>query len=410
MNKKHYSFIRMGLWIGSVLFIFIIGITSFIREYPGTSLMEAFYYTLRLFTLEHDLPRFPRSNLLIFIYFFAPLVSLSVLWTATMYLFRFSPLLKTRWQTDHIIVCGVGRTGKLLAATFKEKGISIVGVDAGKPESFDEWSGQHRIPMIYGDFLSWTVLEKAGASNARAIVFAAGDDLLNLEGVVNAYGWLRTDMGDVKLLWAHISSEKLAQTARTALRTDGLVGIRFFDTYHIAATKMVEQYFNYDIRKDVNEVTIMGFGKFGRDLTEVLIKDCKPDENFSIKVVDIQDREKDIQDLLRYLGISRNIEFVKADVRDLQMSDENDKAFFLCTDDDIGNLATALMLTHDKKGTYIYVRMARWPMPAIEDHLKAKNGIAFVNINDLVIEGVSALPGIFEPAKESDLKRTGRNT
>ncbi|QTA80681.1 Regulator of K+ conductance N-terminal domain-containing protein [Desulfonema limicola] len=400
----------MTLWAVSVLIIFIIGMICFPLEYDDLSLLESFYYTLRLFILEHDVPKFPKSYFLIFIYFFAPLVSLSVLWTATMYLFRFSPLLKTRWQSNHIIVCGVGRTGKLLASTFKEKGISVVGIDSGKPESFDGWSGRQRIPMIYGDFLSWAVLKKAGASNARAIVFASGDDLLNLEGVVNAYGWLRTDRGDVRLLWAHISSEKLAQTARMALKTDGLVGIRFFDTYHIAAIKMIDQYFNYDMRKGVNEVTIMGFGKFGRDLTEVLIRGCQPDENFKIRIVDIKDRQKEIHELLRYTGVSRDIEFLKSNIQDLEMSDQEDKAFFLCTDDDIGNLATALMLTHNIKGTHVCVRMARWPMPAIEDHLKEKNGITFVNINDLVVEGVTDLPGIFEPAKESDLKRTGQNT
>ena len=56
-------------------------------------------------------------------------------------------------------------------------------------------------------------------------------------------------------------------------------------------------------------------------------------------------------------------------------------------------------------GRNIYVRMSRWPIPAIEHLLREKSGIIFVNINDLMEAGIQDLPGIYEPADDVHLKR-----
>ncbi len=407
-RKKVKTIVRFSFWAAGVGLVFMIGMYYFPREYPDLSFLEAFYFTLRLFILEHDLPRFPRSRPLIFIYFFAPLIALSALGTALTYLFRFSPILRTRWLSDHVIICGVGRTGKLLAETFKQRGVRVVGVDAGQPESFDEWRSDTTIPVIFGDFLSRPVLEQAGAKRARAVVFASGDDLLNLEGAIRSYGWLRSEAGPVRLLWTHIATEKLADTARQVLRTDGQVVIRFFDTYHIAARKMIEKFFHRSVRPGVREITIMGFGKFGRDLFELLGRMCEPEGWHSIRVLDIMDLEKEVHLLAGELGIADRVRFQQGDVEDITLSDDPEKAFFLCTDDDIGNLAAALSLTRNTQGTHIYVRMAQWPISAIEEHLRDRSGITFVNINDLIVEGVADLPGIFQTATMTDLTRTAR--
>jgi len=404
MKKDCKKVIRAVLWAVSIGIVLIIGICYFPKECDDLNFWGATYYTIRLFILEHDLPHFPKSVPLIFIYFFAPFIALSAVGTVINYFFRFTPALRIRWKSDHVIVCGVGRTGKLIAATLKKHGVSVVGVDSGCPDSFEEWSIENKVPMIYGDFLSRMILEKAGAARSRAIIFASGNDLVNLEGVVGSYSWLRSYKEPIRLLWAHISNEKLADTARSALHTRGSVGIRFFDTYYIAASKMVSKYFTPEVREGVREITILGFGKFGRDLMEVLIRDFK-EKHRIIQVIDLQDRENEVRELAEDLYLPEKVFFIRSDIRMLHLAGGKEKAFFLCTDDDIGNLTTALMLTGRMRDTYICVRMTMWPMAAIEDHLCENHGIKFVNINDLVVEGIENLPGIFEPAKASDLKR-----
>ena len=405
MRQNKMTFFQASLWIGSIILVLLIGIYYFPREDSDLSFLGSLYYSIRLFIMEHDLPDFPKAWPLISIYFFAPAITLSAIGTAVTYLLHLSPALKARYISDHVVVCGVGRTGKIMAATLKQKGVSVVGVDSGSPENFDEWCSEHKVTLIYGDFLSQAVLKKAGAERARSIIFVSGDDLLNLEGVVGAYGWLRSKPGPLRLMWVHIANENLADKARLVIRTKETLGIRIFDTYRIAATKMVDTHFPIDIRQCVSEITILGFGKFGRDLFEVLARDRASGNDQIFRVVDIRNRENEVHSLAEELEISNQVTFIKADIQDLHLPGGDDKAFFLCTDDDIKNLSVALMLSSRMESTCIYARMATWPMPAIEYHLREKRGITFVNINDLVVNGIQDLPGIFEHAKLSDLKR-----
>jgi hypothetical protein len=50
--------------------------------------------------------------------------------------------------------------------------------------------------------------------------------------------------------------------------------------------------------------------------------------------------------------------------------------------------------------------MTHWPLSGISENLGKDCGVFFVNINELVIQGILDLPGIFEPAQAADLKRS----
>jgi hypothetical protein len=64
-----------------------------------------------------------------------------------------------------------------------------------------------------------------------------------------------------------------------------------------------------------------------------------------------------------------------------------------------------MMLTGKLGATHIYVRMATWPMSAVADHLGEEHGVTFINIANLMVQGIEQLPGIFAPATAADLKR-----
>lgn len=396
---------QVAILVGSVILVFALGLYYFPKEYPELNFFGAFYFTLRLFILEHDLPTFPESLPLSFIHFFAPLIAFSAVWKAFAVIFDFSPKLRIKYLKDHVIICGVGRTGKVLASKLTEEGVTVIGIDLGPSELFEDWCASNKVTMIWGDFLSKAALKRAGANRARAVIFASGDDLLNIEGSIDAYGWIRKDTNRIKLLWTHISDERLADTARAALRTHGTIGIRIFDTYKIAAIKMVAMYFGREMRQGVKVIKILGFGKFGRDLFEVLARNLEP--TYQYRIVDTRDRYQEVMDIANNLNISDRVSFEMSDINALSLKDGKDKAYFLCTDDDIGNLSVALRLSQNNNGTLIIVRMASWPLPAIESHLSSRRGLTFVNINNLVKDGLEDIPGIFKPAQLKDIKRAG---
>jgi hypothetical protein len=55
--------------------------------------------------------------------------------------------------------------------------------------------------------------------------------------------------------------------------------------------------------------------------------------------------------------------------------------------------------------THIYVRMEHWPLSSVVENFGENRGIFFININDLVCQGIEDLPGIFERADASHLER-----
>lgn len=397
------------LWIISIAVIFFIGVYYFPKEYKNLELIESIYYTIRLFVLEHDLPSFPKTWPLIVIHFAAPLVAVSAGWYFLKYLFVLKPFLKIRGIRDHVVVCGMGKAGRLITSALEKRSIKVIGIDRGPVQRFEDWFREHRSPILIGDFNSHVLLKRARATRARTLVFATGDDLANLEGAVAAYDQLKTDVGPVRLIWIHIANEKLANTAREVVRTRGVVGIRFFDTYRIAAAKVIREYFPKEERGQVTEVNIIGFGKFGRDLAELLLTDRGAGENFKLNIIDILDKQKQVAQLACDFGLtpaSGIVSFVQQDISDLHLIDDCHKAFFICTDDDLGNLTAAMSLARKVDCSHIYVRMTTWPVSAVAEHLGEDRGLYFININELVSEGLSDLPGLFLPPNKSHLKRT----
>lgn len=400
---------KIALWLGATGAIIAIGIYFFPKEYGEKPFWETLYTTLRLFVFEHDESTFPKAWPLIFIYFLAPAVTISAVGSAISYFFRLTPVIKTRWLSDHIVICGMGRTGKLFTSTLKTKGLKVVGIDNGAPDDFDEFSDQYRVPMVYGDFNSRAVLEKTGAAKARSIIFASGDDLANLEAALAAYSWLQSDKGPIRLIWAQITNDQLADRVRNVVCTPGKVGIRFFDTYRIAALRMVEKYFSRKVREGLSDINILGFGKFGSDLLDVLVNSLHPDEQYNIRIIDKHDREKEVIFMAESLGVSDRVSFKRSSVQDLKLSGQTRRAHFVCTDDDMGNLITAMTLACDDNATRIFVRMEHWPLSGVAENLGKDRGVMFINIKELVIQGLENLPGIFKQPKESDLKRNKLN-
>lgn len=129
MKTRNRLVLSTVLWIGLIGLVLVTGLYYFQKNDPGLHFRGALYYTIRLFILEHDLPYFPKQWPLVAIYFIAPLIAFTALWKAIRYIFQFSPTVRTRWMKSHVVVCGVGRTGRNLSNMMKEKGIPVVGVD-----------------------------------------------------------------------------------------------------------------------------------------------------------------------------------------------------------------------------------------------------------------------------------------
>jgi voltage-gated potassium channel len=80
--------------------------------------------------------------------------------------------------SGHLVVCGFGRMGRLVAEEFSSAGLPFVVLDRD-PKVFEAFGIPHGIPLV-GDATADDALRRAGVDRARALVSAAASDADNL--------------------------------------------------------------------------------------------------------------------------------------------------------------------------------------------------------------------------------------
>jgi voltage-gated potassium channel len=80
--------------------------------------------------------------------------------------------------SGHLVVCGFGRMGRLVAEEFSSAGLPFVVVERD-PKLLEGFDMPHGIPLV-GDATADDVLRRAGVERARALVTAAASDADNL--------------------------------------------------------------------------------------------------------------------------------------------------------------------------------------------------------------------------------------
>ena len=89
--------------------------------------------------------------------------------------------------SDHVIVCGVGTTGRHIATELRAVGIPFVVVDS-KGDLLEELAEEFEDELLYvvGDATDDHVLELAGVDRARGVISALNDDKANLFVTISA--------------------------------------------------------------------------------------------------------------------------------------------------------------------------------------------------------------------------------
>ena len=86
---------------------------------------------------------------------------------------------------DHVIVCGYGLNGRLLAQALRRKGIAYLVLELD-PAIVSRATAEGE-SIFFGDSTKADILEKAGAARARALVFAISDPFVVPRAVATAH-------------------------------------------------------------------------------------------------------------------------------------------------------------------------------------------------------------------------------
>lgn len=114
------------------------------------------------------------------------LAAITAIATITSLFFERMQFLRLRFMRDHIIICGLGQKGTLLAKSFADQGYQIVIIDPVEIGPRLKQLRSRGILAIEGSATDPDVLIRAGINRATSLIAVSGDDRINAEIAMHA--------------------------------------------------------------------------------------------------------------------------------------------------------------------------------------------------------------------------------
>jgi len=380
--ERNWQVVAAGL----VFVVATISATQVVQ--PGGSrlgLLDAAYLALKLFPLNAD--GLPTGDplawrvVLTACCFLAPALFASILLQAAWRAWRIlaGPERLVRRLRDHVILCGFGRHGRIFAQSILSKDGAppmvivdregslgaTVEIELLGERSADHGHGHRRevrsVPVIRGEMTDPETLRAAGVERAATLLALSGSDAVNIHTCLLAKQIdEKTRLGHKLHVHALVVDHDLADAFK-----DSDLGAHWrFNPYEIAAKAMLDGDSWLDLDTDKTSPVILGFGRFGQMLALALLQP-EGGGRPAVRRLWVVDRDEERKhaafrhfhpvaegekDPIQWeQGDLRNINRVNQVLEQVRLAGIERPTVLLCTDDDAGNINTALLLARSTK-------------------------------------------------------------
>jgi hypothetical protein len=290
---------------------------------------------------------------------------------------------RVRLLRHHIVICGLGRKGLLLAKSLRRRGDRVVVIEPDSENHRIETARDYGAIVLLGDARDPQLLRKAGVNRASNLVAVGGDDGLNAEVAVQARKLVQDRRGTPLSCLVHIVDPELCsllQTQEVGRKNDKAFRLDFFNVFESGARTLLAEYPVGGESSDQNaagpHVIVLGLGRFGEALTVQAARDWSAEHERTgqrLRVTIVDQRAEALSESLRrrYPWITQLCEISAQEM--LFESPEFHQARFLfdsegrldvsmvyvCMDDDSQAVSTALTAHRQAKSgsVPIIVRM-----------------------------------------------------
>lgn len=293
--------------------------------------------------------------------------------------------LQLRFRNDHVVICGLGRKGLMLARGFLERGCKVVVIEQDAENDFVSQCRDLGAVVLIGNASEPWLLGKAGVPRAASLFAFCGDDGTNAEIAVQAAQMLAQRSGPPLTCVLHIFDRQLCILLRERELDVGSAGrlrLEFVNTFELGARVLLEE--NPLCEPGAvgtitsNRLIIVGVGLLGESLLVNAARQwaalgANPGTRLRVTLID-RDAKTIAENLLvQYPGLKKLCELTPLvmDVGSASFqqgnflsgigADENLVRVFVCLDDDSKSLSAALALVRrgGQRNPTIVVRMAQ---------------------------------------------------
>jgi len=240
---------------------------------PG-SFPDKLYLSLQLFVLQSGAVPPPVPWQLDVARFLAPAVTAYATLSAVAAVFgeQISGL-RARRSSGHVVVCGLGRLGALLAKALRAAGYAVVAIESDPQNAAIGECREEGITVLIGDATDRTLLRATGVKRARFLFAVTGDDGANAEIAIDARGLVEGRTGPPLTCFVHIANDKLGGVLRqlgVARRGGDSFRLEYFNAAQRGAPALLREHPAFD--DDGNtpfgppHLLVVGLGEMGSNL------------------------------------------------------------------------------------------------------------------------------------------------
>ncbi|MBC7261270.1 MAG: NAD-binding protein [Chloroflexi bacterium] len=380
---EHQWFVVLGLW----LITLCLGYVGFAKHFAALnqvrSPLDLLYLTLQLFPLQSGAVPPPVTWELEVARLLAPTVAAYTAVQALAVIFYEQvQSLRLRVIHDHVVICGLGRMGLLLARGFLRRGDRVVVIEQDEGNDFISLCREEGAIVILGDAKDREVLRRAGVAKAKYVFSVCGDDSTNAEVAVHVQELVSSRQGYPLTCFIHIVDPRLYHLLREReIAPSSSYRLELFNIFDRGTQLLLEEYPFFRESDGVSvqqpHVLVIGLGRMGESLIIHIARNwwnkyaltCGP---LRMSIID-REAEHKVESLCqRYPKLSQACELVALQMDVLWPEFEQASflidsdgqcrvtAVYVCLDNDSLGLRAGLTLLQRVKGRHIpvVVRMA----------------------------------------------------
>jgi hypothetical protein len=340
------------------------------RGEPG-ALTDKLYRALQLFVLHSgDVPppvpwQLEAARLL------APLVDAFAALGAVAALMREQVSgVRVRRYSGHVVVCGLGRLGAMVAPALREAGYRVVAIEADPHSAAIARCREQGVLVLVDDATDLAVLRRAGAHRARYLFAITGDDGRNARIALRARELVAGRGGPPLTCFAHIVDHKLGGVLRQAAlaqREAGSLRLEMFNASEIGVPTLLREHPPFDKKGNTPfgppHIVVVGLGEMGTRLVlhaarrwraipglrRKKLRVTVVDQHAGARVASLKERLPRLADLCDLVDCPMDLEsaeFQRADFMGSRRSVPTVTSVYVFLGDDAVSLSVALHLRH----------------------------------------------------------------
>ena len=170
---------------------FLLGIVGFSKYFSAheitASTLDLIYATIQLVVLELGSITPPIPVEIEIARFALPmLAAITAITTLALIFLEQAQQVRLRFVRNHVVICGLGRMGYLLAHSFRDRGDTVVVIELDEHDPLIEQTKARGVIVLSGTATDTAVLRHAAIHRAASLIAVCGDDRVNAEIAIRA--------------------------------------------------------------------------------------------------------------------------------------------------------------------------------------------------------------------------------